>query len=341
MFLKSTAIHETSIEGYFWRGGPDDAVLPTPGLMIAWLSIEGLLFHYRMQPIAIVVDRLIEMARGFLAHLPQLALGIFVLGAIWLLAKLLDRLLRRVFGRIGLRQSLAELFRQLVAVVVWLIGILAAAVIVFPTLTPAKVLTAIGLGSIAIGFAFKDIFENFLAGMLLLLREPFKLRDFIECQDLEGFVEEITIRDTHIRRSDGQRVVIPNAMLFKSPVTVRTDLDRRRVTLICGVAYGEDVAEARKTINDAVVGLETVDKDKEVQIFAQAFGSSSIDFEVTWWTGSRPLEVRKSRDEVVTAVKRALDEAGIEIPFPYRTLTFKEPLQTFAKGAEPVKEEEA
>jgi len=65
-----------------------------------------------------------------------------------------------------------------------------------------------------------------------------------------------------------------------------------------------------------------------VQIFAQAFGASSIDFEVTWWTGSSPLEIRRSRDEVVASVKRALDDAGIEIPFPYRTLTFKQPLHT-------------
>jgi len=246
-------------------------------------------------------------------------------------ATLLDKLLRRFSSRLGMRQSLSELFRRVITVVVWLAGILAAAVIVFPTLTPAKVLTAIGLGSIAIGFAFKDIFEKLLAGMLILLREPFKLKDFIECDDLEGFVEEITIRDTHIRRSDGQRVVMPNAMLFKNPVIVRTDLDRRRVTIVCGVAYGGDVDEARKTIYATVAELDTVDKDRDVQIFAQAFGSSSIDFEVTWWTGSQPLEIRKSKGEVVAAVKRALDEAGIEIPFPYRTLTFKEPLRTLSQ----------
>ena len=203
-----------------------------------------------------------------------------------------------------------------------------AAVIVFPDFTPAKLLTVIGLGSIAIGFAFKDIFENFLAGILILFREPFQIKDFIECEGMEGFVEDINIRDTNIRRVDGQRIVIPNAMLFKNPVKVRTDLDRRRVTVMCGVAYGEDVDEARQVIYEAVDKLDSVDSDKKVQIFAQAFGASSIDFEVTWWTGSSPLEIRQSRDEVVASVKRALDDAGIEIPFPYRTLTFKEPLHT-------------
>jgi small-conductance mechanosensitive channel len=82
--------------------------------------------------------------------------------------------------------------------------------------------------------------------------------------------------------------------------------------------------------------MDSVDSDKKVQIFAQAFGASSIDFEVTWWTGSSPLEIRQSRDQVVAAVKRALDEAGIEIPFPYRTLTFKEPLETVVSKDESI-----
>ena len=76
-----------------------------------------------------------------------------------------------------------------------------------------------------------------------------------------------------------------------------------------------------------VEGLQSVDKRRPIQIFAKAFGSSSIDFEVTWWTESRPVDIRMSRDEVVEAAKSALDKAGIEIPFPYRTLTFKEPLE--------------
>lgn len=207
-------------------------------------------------------------------------------------------------------------------------GLLVATITLFPTLTPAKVLTALGLESIAVGFAFKDIFENFFAGILILFREPFQLNDFIECQNFEGFGEEITIRDTHIRLTEGQRVVMPNAMLFKNPVTVRTDQDWRRVSITCGIAYGEDVDEGRAVIKKALQGLESVDQEKDIQIFAKEFGSSSIDFEVTWWTGARPLDIRASKDKVVGAVKKTLDEAGIAIPFPYRTLTFKEPLRT-------------
>jgi small-conductance mechanosensitive channel len=194
-------------------------------------------------------------------------------------------------------------------------------------------IAALGIGSLAIGFAFKDVFENFMAGILILYRRPMRIGDYIECDGVEGKVEKISIRDTHVRRTDGQLVVMPNGMLFRNPVEIRTDRDIRRVTITAGVAYDEDVDASRDVITDAVKSCDTVRGDQPVQIFAQAFGASSIDFEVTWWTGSTPLDVRRSRDEVVAAVKRALDEAGIEIPFPYRTLTFKEPLPLARAGA--------
>ena len=99
-----------------------------------------------------------------------------------------------------------------------------------------------------------------------------------------------------------------------------------------------NVDESRAVIEKAVQGCDSVEKDdKPIQIFAQAFGASSIDFEVTWWTGSTPLDIRQSRDKVISAIKRALDDAGIEIPFPYRTLTFKEPLP-INSGEKPAEE---
>ena len=280
-----------------------------------------------MEPIQIIFSDLRAITESFLAHIPNLFFSGLVLLMTWGLGRLLGKALHQVLNGFQFRKTLIELFRKLSFISIWVLGLLVATIILFPTLTPAKVLTALGLGSIAVGFAFKDIFENFFAGILILFREPFQLNDFIECQNFEGFVEEITIRDTHIRLTDGQRVVMPNAMLFKNPVTVRTDQDRRRVSITCGIAYGEHVDEGRDVIRNALQGLESVDQQKDIQIFAKGFGSSSIDFEVTWWTGARPLDIRQSRDKVVAAVKKALDEAGIEIPFPYRTLTFKEPLR--------------
>ena len=277
------------------------------------------------------VDKLIEQVNGLYAAgielLPRLAIALVILVLAALVAWIARKAIASAARRAGLRPSLRELCELLVKIVVWVLGIMVAAVIIFPGLTPASMLAGLGLGSVAIGFAFKDIFENFLAGILILLRNSMRIGDFIECEEIEGRVERINLRESHIRQTDGQLAITPNAYLFKNPVIVRTDLPQRRVTVICGVAYGEDVDAARDVIRSAVQTCETVaQEDHEVQIFAQEFADSSINFEVTWWTGSKPVDVRRSRDEVVAAVKRALDENGIEIPFPYRTLTFKEPL---------------
>ena len=280
-----------------------------------------------MEPLKILISQLKEMAVDMIAILPQAAIAIVVLVLTWLVAKAARAITRRVLGHTRFRPSLQNLFELLVTIGVWVLGIMIAAIIAFPNLTPTKILAGLGIGSVAIGFAFKDIFENFLAGIIILLRREMRIGDFIECEGLEGKVEKILVRETHVRQTDGQLVIVPNSLLFKNPLTIRTDLDQRRTTIICGVAYGEDVDEARGIISQAVEGCASViTGERPVEIYAQEFADSSINFEITWWTGSKPVDIRRSRDEVVAAVKRALDGAGIEIPFPYRTLTFNSPI---------------
>ena len=272
-------------------------------------------------------DQLSGYAVAFWRALPQVILALLFLVVVWAVVALATRTVPRALRRARMRSALQDVFVMLLTVGLWLVGGLIALTIAFPSVTPSKALTALGIGGVAIGFAFKDVFENFLAGILLLIREPFSKSDFIECQGIDGQVEDITVRDTHVRQTDGQLVVAPNAMFFKNPVTIRTATGLRRTTIIVGVAYGEDVDHARDVISAAVRQVDSVRDDvRDIQIFAQEFASSSLNFEVTWWTGSRPVDIRRSRDKVVAAVKHALDDAGIEIPFPYRTLTFKHPL---------------
>lgn len=283
-------------------------------------------------PTQIIIDSVRQLGAAILEKLPILGIGLLILVLTWIAARVINAISRRMMSRSGLRESLVALFCKLINIGVWIAGILVAAMTVFPSFTPGQIITTLGLSSIAIGFAFKDIFENFIAGILVLAREPFRLGDFISCNGIEGTVEHITIRDTHIRQPNANRVVLPNAMLFKNPVTVFTDEKIRRVTIAAGIGYGEDIARAREIIEAAVRTVSSVNQDKPVQIFAREFGASSVDFEVTWWTGTagEPANIRASRDQVIEAVKKALDEAGIEIPFPYRTLVFSKPAEATA-----------
>ena len=269
---------------------------------------------------------LAEIWKGFVGHVPYLIAGLTVLIVTWLIVTLVSRFGHKLFARTTSRKSLRDLLVRLLTITVWFLGLLFSAMVIFPGLTPTKALGGLGLLSVAVGLAFKDIFENFFAGILILWRFPFEEGDFIECGDVMGKVVTVAVRNTTIRKTTGELVVVPNSLIFKNPCDVLTDQNRRRVTVMAGVAYDEDVAQSVEVITQAVNGCQTVRQDDPIEIFPQGFGDSSIDIEVTWWTGPTPLDIRKSRGEVVTAVKKALDDAGIEIPFPYRTLTFKEPL---------------
>lgn len=273
-------------------------------------------------------SKLVEYWVGFIEHLPNLLAGLAVLLLTFIVSAITQRVLSRVLKRSHMRESLKELVIRILSIIIWVVGFMLTAVIIFPNVDPASIFGAMGIASLAIGFAFKDIFENFFAGILLLWKFPFENGDFIECEGVEGRVEAVTIRMTKIRKVTGELVVMPNSTLFSNPVDVLTDLPKRRITIITGIAYDESLEEAIPLIEQTVQGCTTVANNKPVQIFAQGFGSSSLDVEVTWWADPTPVDVRRSRSEVVRAVKLALDNAGIEIPFPYRTLTFKEPLPT-------------
>ncbi len=269
-------------------------------------------------------DQLQNMGEGFVESLPSLAIAIFIVFLTWIVARFGARISDMIVGRTELRASLKTLIDTLVKLGIWLAGLFIAAIVVMPGLTAASLLAGLGIGAVAIGFAFQDIFENFLAGVLIMLREKMRIGDVIECEGITGKVEHITLRETHVRKLSGELTVVPNSILFKNPVEILTDDSQRRHEVVVGVSYDTQLDRAAEVIRQAVEDVEDVLASKGIDIFAQEFNSSSVDFLVRWWAGSTPRDGWESKDKVVRAVKAALDEAGIEIPFPYVTHTFKE-----------------
>lgn len=275
-----------------------------------------------------------RMVRGFIQALPTLAIAIVILLITWVVAKYAIRIADRITGRTKLREDLKQLLDTLVRLAIWIVGIVIALTVAIPSFTPASAFAGLGIGAVAIGFAFQDIFQNFLAGVLIMLREKMRINDLIECQGITGRVERITLRETHVRQLSNELTIVPNSLLFKNPVKILTDEVVRRDEITVGVGYDVDLEQAQAVIRDTVQGLETVNQDKPVVVVARTFGASSIDFLVQWWAPTTPRDMRLTRSEVVIAVKKALDAAGIEIPYPYVTNTFKEPLRIGRAAAE-------
>ena len=274
----------------------------------------------------ILISQLKNMWEGTIAMLPSLAIALTVLILTWIVARFASRIAEKLTSQTSMRKSLQELIETLVRLAIWLFGLMAALTILLPGLTPASLVAGLGIGTVAIGFAFQDIFENFLAGILIMVREKMRIGDYIECEGIEGKVEQISLRETHVRLMSNELTIVPNSILFKNPVKILTDKNMRRHEIVAGVSYDSDLEEARDVILKAVKSCDLVDADHSVDVFAREFNSSSVDFTVRWWSGSQRGDMHKSRDSVIRAIYAALNKAGIEIPFPYITHTFKEPV---------------
>ena len=279
-------------------------------------------------------DQLVDMAEGFIRALPNFAIAILILLVTWIVARIAVRGVSRAIGKTDMRPSLQNLIDTVVKLGIWIVGLMIALIVAMPGFTPAGLIAGLGIGAVAIGFAFQDIFENFLAGVLIMLRENMQIGDLIEVEGVLGKVEKITLRETHIRQLTNELTIMPNSMLFKNPVQILTDAHIRRDELMVGVSYDTDLDHAMKVIEGAMVGIEAIDTEKPVSVFAWSYGASSVDFLVQWWSDARPRDRRETKSDVVRAIKRALDDAGIEIPFPYVTHTFKEPVPLLRDAAE-------
>ena len=156
-----------------------------------------------MNYIATLRDQLQEMGTGLVEALPSFAIALIILLVTWIVARFAVKISDAIVGRTEIRASLKNLIDTLVRLGIWLVGLFIAAVVVIPSLTPASLLAGLGIGAVAIGFAFQDIFENFLAGVLIMLREKMRIGDIIDCEGITGKVEHITLRETHVRKLSG------------------------------------------------------------------------------------------------------------------------------------------
>ncbi|MGE6480982.1 mechanosensitive ion channel family protein [Psychrobacter namhaensis] len=267
-----------------------------------------------------------DLASGFIERIPYFVAALIVLGIFWLLSLLFKKVVHKFLGARVRHQNLVKVFQRVGGALILFIGFMIAMVVAIPGFTPAKLIGALGIGSVAIGFAFKDIFQNLLSGILLLLSEPFRIGDQIISGDYEGTVEDIKIRATTIRTYDGRQVVIPNSDLYTSALTVNTAYKQRRLQVAVGIGYEDDIETAKSKILAALGKAATVSTHQAPSVIATGFGDSSIDLMVRWFIddGTQAHKVA-SIHEVMVQIKNALDEAGINIPFPIRTLDLGDP----------------
>ncbi len=259
-------------------------------------------------------ERIDNMIDGTVKLLPNLAIGVVVLVLFYFASKFAAKMLRKSFT--GDRESLGVVFARLARLVILLIGLLVAAAIIAPSVKPADILATLGVGGVAIGFAFKDILQNFLAGILLLVRQPFETGDQIRVGDQEGTVESIETRSTYIKTYDGRRIIIPNGDIYMTAVEVNTAFDTRRTQYDVGIGCNDSIPEAREIMLKVLQDTEGVVSDPAPQVLAVALADSANILRARWWTKSAQAEVMQVQDRVITAIEAALTENAIDMPYP-------------------------
>lgn len=246
--------------------------------------------------------------------IPNIGVAFVILILFYLIATFVGNTIRNQATKKD-RNNLGDMLGGLAKSGIVLVGITLAVTIVFPTITPGKVLGSLGIGSVAIGFAFKDVLQNWLAGLLILLRQPFEVGDQILVSDYKGTVQRIETRATIIRDYDGGRIVIPNNIIYNESVTVKTAHDHLRSQYDVGVGYGDDVEDAVAIIEKALSNIKEIEQDPKPEALIWDLAASWVTIRVRWWTDSMRSDVTHSRPVVILAIKKALDEAGIDMPY--------------------------
>ena len=279
-----------------------------------------------------------HLLQQMISRIPYLIVASLVFVIFWVLSIFFKKAVTRILGSRKHQQNLVTVFRRVGRALILFLGFMVAMIIAVPSFTPGKLIGALGIGSVAIGFAFKDIFQNLLSGILLLLSEPFRIGDQIISGNFEGTVEDIQIRATTIRTYDGRKVVIPNSQLYTSTMTVNTAYSQRRLEFDVGIGYENNIIDAQQVILSVLKAAPTVSKLAEPSVIATALADSSVVLRVRWFIddGTQTNRVA-SINEVIILVKKALEEANISIPFPVTTLDTNHPLLVKIENSSDIK----
>lgn len=268
-------------------------------------------------------DRLQAMLQGWVVAIPNIVIGFLTFFIFLFIASMVKNAVHAVAERAGQPRGIALVFGRLASWGVITLGVMVAMTIIFPTLTAASLFSALGVSGIAIGFAFKDIFQNLLAGLLILVTRPFRIGDQIVSGSHEGTVEDIQVRATLLRTYDNRLVVIPNSELYTNRVVVNTALDKRRLAVTVGIGYGDDIPQAKALILSTLSRLPNVLSDPPPQVLVKELADFSVNLEVRFWIDP-PIrrEVMEAQDAVLEALKQVLPEQGFDLPFPTTQLLF-------------------
>lgn len=240
------------------------------------------------------------------------AIAIFIIGRI--VAKILTNIADRVMKRSGMDDMLRKFIRNIVYSIMLIFVVIAAISAI--GIQTASLVAVIGAAGLAIGLALQGSLANFAAGVLMIIFRPYKLGDLVNVAGTEGFVEEVEIFTTVLRLPDKTKIIIPNGQIMAEQIINYTEADKRRMELIVGIGYNDDIDHAREVIMAAIKESEYVVEEPAPAVTVAELGDNSVNLAVRPWVMADTYA--PASHEITERVKKALDKASINIPYPQR-----------------------
>ncbi len=251
------------------------------------------------------------------AIVPEIGIALLIFIGSLILARFLRNLLDKMLKTRGVDPEISILLGQLLYWSILIFGIVTALQRFFDV---SAFLAGLGILGFTIGFALQEIMQNFVAGMILLVQQPFDIGNYVSVSDYSGNVSAINMRTTELKSLDGRLIIVPNAQVLSNPIENYSRADQLRVDLPVGVSYDTDLDLARDAIMDALPDVKGFLAEPAPSIIYHSFGASSIDMDVRFWINTSENNLFDAKDEAVIITKRALDAKGVDIPFPIRTV---------------------
>lgn len=272
---------------------------------------------------------LINKVEGWLntlyQHLPNIVMAILALILMYFVAKLIRKSLTKLLDKTYHNQELSAIIAKVVYVIIIGVGLMWALSILNLNKTVTSLLAGAGIVGLALSFAFQDLATNFVSGFMMAAKRPFEIGDVIEVDGYIGEVLAINLRSTQIMTFDGNEVVIPNKTLFQNALTNYYKTKTRRVDLEVGVAYDSDLDHVEKTCLAAVEDMKNRVEGTETRVIYTEFGGSSINLKIHYWVKyDSYIQYLEGISDGVRTIKKAFDREGINIPFPIRTIEYKD-----------------
>ena len=274
-----------------------------------------------------------ELGRATIRKLPLIGISLLIILVFWLLGRWLSRR-DWIFKKLGLTELSGGLIRRLVRIVFIVAGIAIALEILDATALAGAIVGVAGVVGIAFGFAFRNIIENYLAGILLSMRNPFESGDAVEVDGSLGKVVRLTSRDTVLMTLDGNHLRIPNSLIMTSKMTNFSRNPLRQFNFAVGVSCEQDLVAVREIGLETMLKVDAVLEDPAPKVLIEALGDSTVNMKFFAWIDQKESDFLKSKSEAIRLVKEKFDELGIEMPEPiYRVMmTNKDAVEPKSEG---------